>query len=148
MLSPRLAALLAASLLAAPALAKDPYAKPAVACEMRFNLSGWSVFYRTASGQGTITCSNGQRATVALDVKGGGVTFGRSEVAGGHASFTPVRDIRDLYGSYAQAEAHAGATRSAGASVMTKGPVSMSLAGTGEGVDLGISFGRFKISPR
>lgn len=41
-------------------------------CEMTFSLSGWSAFYKTASGLGTVTCSNGQRMRVKLSAKGGG----------------------------------------------------------------------------
>lgn len=114
-------------------------------CEMEFNLSGWSAFYKTASGEGTITCDNGQKAKVTLSSKGGGITFGRSKIKDGKAEFSEVDDISDIFGTYVQAEAHAGASKSAKASAMTKGEVSMSFAGTGEGVDVGISFGKFTI---
>lgn len=114
-------------------------------CEMRFELTGWSVFYKTASGEGTIECDNGQTAEVKLTSKGGGITFGRSRIKDGIGKFTEVDDISDLYGTYVQAEAHAGAAKSAKASAMTKGEVSLSLAGKGEGVDLGIAFGKFTI---
>ena len=29
-----------------------------VKCKMTFNLKGWSAFYKTSSGHGTITCDN------------------------------------------------------------------------------------------
>ena len=51
------------------------------------------------------------------------------------------RYVSELLGSYAQGEANAGVGRSAVAQVLTKGTVSLALAGSGEGVDLGISFG-------
>jgi hypothetical protein len=59
-----------------------------------------------------------------------------------------VRDIREVLGSYATAEAHAGAVRSSKAQVMTKGEVSLALAGTGRGWDLGVAFGKFVIEAR
>ena len=46
----------------------------------------------------------------------------------------------------ASAEAHAGAVKSSKAQAMTKGEVSLALSGTGDGWDLGIAFGKFKIS--
>ena len=114
-------------------------------CEMRFDLTGWSVFYKTASGDGTIECDNGQTANVKLSSKGGGITFGRSRIEDGIGTFTEVDDISDLFGTYVQAEAHAGAAKSAKASAMTKGEVSLSFAGKGEGIDLGVAFGKFTI---
>ena len=118
-----------------------------IKCKMTFNLKGWSAFYKTASGHGTITCDNGQTAKVAIKAKGGGLTFGKSEVIGGTGRFTGARGIDELFGSYAQSEAHAGAGKSADAQAMTKGEVSLALKGTGRGVDLGFSFGKFTITP-
>ena len=46
-------------------------------CKMTYNLKGWSAFYKTATGGGTITCSNGQTARVKIRAKGGGITFGK-----------------------------------------------------------------------
>jgi hypothetical protein len=53
-----------------------------------------------------------------------------------------------VFGDYAQAGAEAGVVKSSQAQVMTKGDVSLALAGTGEGVNLGISAGKFTISRR
>ena len=117
-------------------------------CQMRFSLSGWSVFYKEASGEGTVTCSNGQRMSVAIDAKGGGLTFGKSNIQDGTGEFSGVHDIKDVLGTYASAEAHAGASKSAKAQAMTKGEVSLALAGKGAGWDLGIAFGKFTISGR
>ncbi len=118
-----------------------------IKCKMTFNLKGWSAFYKTSSGHGTITCDNGQSAKVVIKAKGGGLTFGKSEIVGGTGSFTGARNIAELFGSYAQSEAHAGAGRSADAQAMTKGEISLALKGTGRGVDLGFSFGKFTITP-
>jgi hypothetical protein len=114
-------------------------------CQMTYSLSGWSVFYKTASGTGMIRCDNGQTASVTIRAKGGGITFGKTEVIRGTGSFTGVKDIGELFGSYAQAEAHAGVGKSADAQVLTKGKVSLALAGKGRGIDLGVAFGKFTI---
>jgi hypothetical protein len=125
--------------------AEEGKSKAMVDCTMKFNLKGWSAFYKTAKGDGTITCDNGQSARVSINTKGGGLTFGKSEVVGGTGRFSETRSIEELFGSYVQSEAHAGAGKSAMAQAMTKGEVSLSLAGTGQGVDLGFAFGKFTI---
>lgn len=133
------------ALTALAALALPAPAAALTECEMRFDLEGWSAFYRTASGEGTITCTNGQGAEVRIESRGGGVTFGRRQLRDATGKFTPVADIRDLFGAYAQGEAHAGAGKSAAATVVTKGDISLAIAGTGTGVDVGVAFGRFEI---
>lgn len=115
-------------------------------CELRYSLSGWSAFYKTASGSGTISCDNGQTMSVKIRAKGGGLTFGKQRIDDGHGRFTSVRGIGDLLGTYAQGGAHAGVGNSVGAQVVTKGDISLALAGKGEGVDLGVDFGKFVIS--
>jgi len=134
--------------LALPALAEDPYAPKMTSCHIVYNLKGWSVIYKTSKGEGRVTCSNGQTADVAIETHGGGFTVGKSEIVGGKGKFSEVRNIDEIFGTYAAAEAHAGATKSSGAQAMTKGEVSLSLAGTGQGVDLGFSFGGFTIKRR
>ena len=114
-------------------------------CHMKFSLTGWSVFYKTADGSGTITCDNGQSARVKLTSRGGGITFGRSKIKDATGTFTEVDGISEVFGTYVQSEAHAGAGKSAKASAMTKGEVSLSLVGKGQGVDVGIAFGKFTI---
>ena len=116
-----------------------------VECGMTFNLKSWSAFYKTAKGDGTITCDNGQKARVRIRATGGGITFGKSEIIGGTGKFTGARNLEELLGSYAQSEAHAGAGKSADAQAMTKGEVSLALSGTGRGVDIGFAFGKFTI---
>jgi hypothetical protein len=119
-------------------------ATAATKCHMKFSLAGWSAFYKTAEGSGTITCDNGQSARVKLTSKGGGITFGRSKI-NGIGTFTDVGRISELFGTYVQSEAHAGAGKSTKASAMTKGEVSLSIVGKGQGVDVGIAFGKFTI---
>jgi hypothetical protein len=117
-------------------------------CRLTFSMSGWSVFYKTSSGEGTVSCDNGQRLAVRISAKGGGLSFGKSRIDNGTGEFSGVRDIRDVLGSYATAEAHAGATKSTKAQAMTKGDVSLALAGKGSGWDVGVAFGKFVIEPR
>lgn len=124
---------------------KDEGGGKLVECGMTFNLGGWSAFYSTARGDGTITCSNGQKARVKIRTKGGGITFGKSEIIGGTGTFTGARNISELFGSYAQSEAHAGAGKSGDVQAMTKGTVSLALKGTGRGIDIGFAFGKFTI---
>jgi len=116
-----------------------------LACRMTFNLKGWSAFYKTAQGDGTITCDNGQKAKVRIKATGGGLTFGKSEIVGGTGRFTGARSLDELFGSYVQSEAHAGAGKSADAQALTKGEVSLALHGTGRGVNIGFAFGKFTI---
>lgn len=115
-------------------------------CSIAFTMRGWSAFYKSATGSGTITCDNGQSAEVSLRAAGGGLTVGKSKIANGRGKFSEVGGISELYGSYAAAEAHAGMVASSSAQVMTKGIVSLELTGTGQGIDLGFSFGKFTIS--
>jgi len=117
-------------------------------CTMDYSLSGWSVVYSTASGSGTITCDDGASARVGLRAKGGGLTAGKSKISNGHGTFSDVGNISELYGSYASAQAHAGAGESTSAQVVTKGTVSLALSGRGSGIDLGVTFGNFIITPR
>ena len=137
----------AAAVVAVGALASPVQAEGGTVCRMKFNLKSWSAFYKSGKGEGTITCENGQTASVKIRTQGGGITFGKSEIKTGHGTFSEVADIHELFGSYAAAEAHAGAVKSSGAQAMTKGNVSLSIAGTGEGVDIGFAFGSFKITP-
>ncbi len=116
-------------------------------CHMNFSLKGWSLFYKTASGLGKVSCDNGQKMRVRLTLKGGGLTFGKSSIRDGKGVFSGVYDIHEILGSYAMASAHAGAVRSAQAMVLTKGEVSLALSGLGRGWTLGVDFGEFRISP-
>jgi hypothetical protein len=134
-----------AALIALAAPSPIPAAGGPITCKMTYSLRGWSAFYKTASGSGAIACSNGQKAKVKIRAKGGGITFGKSEIVRGTGEFAGARDISELFGSYAQSEVHAGAGKSADAQAMTKGLVSLVLAGKGRGVDVGFAFGKFTI---
>jgi hypothetical protein len=142
------ASLLCLLALGAGVLAAGPARAATTMCEMKFTMHGWAAFYKTASGKGTITCDNGQKMEVNLQAKGGGLTAGKSKVDDGYGKFSEVADIGDLPGTYVQAVASAGAGKSSEASVVTKGDISLALAGHGTGIELGISFGKFIISKR
>ena len=145
---PLRAFLLSLALLAGAGLPAASAHAGEVDCKLSFEMSGWSVFYKTASGTGVVRCDNGQSLAVKVSTKGGGLTFGKSRIENGTGEFSGVRDIREVLGSYATAEAHAGAVKSSKAQVMTKGEVSLALAGTGRGWDLGVAFGKFVIEAR
>jgi hypothetical protein len=115
-------------------------------CRIEFNLKSKAVFYKKGNGSGTVTCDNGQSAKVKIISRGGGLTFGKDEVIGGTGVFSAVDDIGEVFGAYAEAEASAGAQKSAASRAMWKGDVSLALAGTGEGINVGFSFGKFKIT--
>lgn len=133
--------------IAAPAAEAAP-AQKKIDCEMTFSLKGWSAFYKTAKGDGKITCDNGQSFPVTIETKGGGITFGKSEIRDGTGKFSEVVDVNELFGAYAGAEAHAGAVKSTSARALTKGTVSLALSGTGDGWDIGIDFGKFTIEKK
>jgi hypothetical protein len=124
----------------APAQAAD------VECKMKFSMKGWSAVYKTAEGEGTITCNNGETAAVKIKLTGGGLTFGKTEIKDATGKFSDVAKLDDLLGSYAAAEAEAGAAKSSAAMALTKGSVSLAIAGTGEGWNVGISGAKFTIT--
>jgi hypothetical protein len=118
-------------------------------CNLHYDMSGGGAFYKHSTGQGTITCSNGQKLAVKIESKGGGLTFGHSQIKDGTGKFSPVHDIHDLIGGYATAEANAGGgDKASKAQVVTKGSISLALTGRGTGHTLGVSFGSFIISER
>jgi len=115
-------------------------------CSMDFTLKSWSVFYKSGKGSGTVSCDNGQKTSVTLRTKGGGITFGKSHITG-RGEFSPVPNMRDLFGSYSAAEGHAGVVKSASGRALSKGDINLTLTGSGSGADIGFDFGSFKIHP-
>jgi len=137
-----LAAVLALGLAAAVAHGAGP---KKIDCELKYWLAGWSAIYKTAKGEGTITCDNRQSMRVALTLKGGGITFGKTKIDNGHGKFSEVTSINDLLGSYAEAGVEAGAVKATEAKVLTNGTATLALAGKGEGWNIGISGAKFTI---
>ena len=117
-------------------------------CTLHYDMAGGGAFYKHSTGNGEITCDNGQHLAVSIESKGGGLTFGHSEIKDGVGKFSPVADVHDLIGGYATAEANAGAGDASKAQVVTKGSISLALTGKGSGHTLGVSFGSFIISER
>ncbi len=115
-------------------------------CKLKFSLSTWSAIYKHSEGSGMVTCENGKSMRVSIVAKGAGLTVGKSHVDGGTGRFSDIHRISDVLGSYAEAEAHAGVVKSGTAQVLTKGDVSLALAGDGEGVDLGVDIGKFTLT--
>ena len=132
---------------AVPVANAEEKGKGLTLCTMEFDLKGWSLFYATGSGQGSITCDNGQKANVKLKLTGGGLTAGKTAVRNATGRFTEVSDISELYGGWAAAGATAAAGKSAAAGVVTKGDISLTLVGTGTGVQLGFGGAKLTIKP-
>ena len=135
-----IAAIVAAALFAQNASAGE------LSCNLRFNLKGWSAIYKHSTGNGIVRCSDGSSLPVKIEAKGGGLTFGKSNIRDGQGKFSSVNNIHDVIGGYATAEANAAAGDAVKAQIVTKGPISLALSGKGKGVELGVSFGSFIIS--
>lgn len=116
-----------------------------ISCKMSYRLKGWSVAYKQYNGFGDVSCNNGQRARVILESKSLGLSIGVSEIEG-TGQFTELRDIKEVYGTFALLEGHAGAAKSAEGQVLTRGLVSLVLSGVGRGFDIGVTLGGLKIS--
>ncbi|MBD9356701.1 hypothetical protein [Methylomonas albis] len=122
-------------------------AQPLTSCTMTYKLSGWSFVYKQYDGLGNISCSNGQRAQVALASKSIGFTIGKSEIEG-TGVFSEVRNLNEIYGSFVAFEGHAGATKSIDGQLLTRGEISLALSGNGRGIDIGVTLGALTISAR
>jgi hypothetical protein len=114
-------------------------------CLLKFDLKEWAALYESATGTGKIACDNGQAANVSIRSKGGGLSVGKFEIKDGRGSFTDVSSIDELFGKYIATERDAAAKKAADAWVMTKDKVSLALAGTGKGWELGFSVDEFII---
>jgi hypothetical protein len=141
---------LLAVLACALATAGVPQAQAAhreVDCTLQYSLTGWSLVYKHTTGNGRITCDNGQSMPVSVSAKALGVTAGKWHIDHGKGHFTDVSNINETLGRYVQASANAGLVKSGEAQVLTKGPVTLALAGAGAGVNLGVDVGAFNIKP-
>lgn len=134
----------ALSLGSLPAHARD--ADGDIDCKLQYSLTGWSVIYKHTTGRGTVTCNNGQSMHVRVSAKALGLTAGKWHIDHGTGRFSDVHNIHEVLGRYAQASANAGVVKSGEAQVLTKGPVQLALAGSGEGVNLGVDVGEFRIT--
>ena len=65
-----------------------------LSCTLTYEMKGFSAFYKHSEGSGVIHCSNGKSLPVKIEAKGGGLTFGKSEVHG-TGKFAGLSNIRD-----------------------------------------------------
>ena len=126
-------------------LARADAAQANLDCKLHFSMTGWSAIYKHAEGNGIVTCEDGSSMRVFIEAKGGGLTAGKSRIDNGTGRFSDVRTIDDVLGSYAEGEAHVGVVKSGTVHLLTKGTVSLALAGAGEGVDIGVDIGKFSL---
>jgi hypothetical protein len=114
-------------------------------CKLHFNLSSWSVLYKHAAGTGTINCTDGQSMKVKITANGGGISVGKAKVKDGVGNFTGLANLADATGTYAQGDASFGMFKNGDAQILTKGPLTLTIAGAGRGFGMGVSVGAFKI---
>jgi len=114
-------------------------------CKLHFNLSSWSVLYKHAAGTGTINCTDGKALKVKITANGGGLTVGKAKVKDGIGNFTGLNNLDDAIGTYAQGDAAFGVWKNGDAQILTKGPLTLTIAGAGRGFGMGVSVGAFKI---
>jgi hypothetical protein len=117
-----------------------------VGCRLMFATNEWSAVYASASGTGEVACDNGKFMPVIISAKGVGLTAGKWEIQQGKGRFTQVGDIDDTLGSYFGLSANIGLAKAGTAQVFSKGGVSLTLTGTGQGFDIGISINSFTIT--
>lgn len=119
---------------------------PELKCKLSFSLSGWSAIYEHAEGKGVVTCDDGSTLAVHISARGGGLTAGKWQIDDGVGTFSDVHQLSDILGRYASGGAQAGVVKSSEAQVLTKGTVSLALAGHGQGIDLGVALGEVTLS--
>ena len=115
-------------------------------CSLTYTMKGWSAFYKTYKGTGVVSCPSGQRANVNVSLRGGGFTFGASEITDGKGRIRGVTNISDIYGGAFALGGHAGFSKSVEGRWIPKGSRTITLSGKGRGYDLGFSMGGFNIS--
>jgi len=137
--------LIAFFLLAGLSVGAQAHAGNELTCKLRFDLSSWSLIYKHVSGKGVVTCDDGQTMKVKLEARGGGLSVGHSQITDGNGAFTSLHSILDVPGTYADVTAQA-LLKAGDAQVLTKGTVSLAIAGVGHGVEMGITLGELTIS--
>lgn len=121
----RLSTLSGVALLAALAAAAGSVsATETTTCELTFEAADWSTQYRAARGAGIVRCADGRSLPVRVSIKGSDRAL---RISAGAASFSGVRDPRDVIGAYAADGHDAGPHRS-----MRKGGVQLRVTATGE----------------
>ena len=141
MKTPLIVALLLSGLIAAP----HAHAAEELDCKLHFSLSSWSLIYKHVSGKGVVTCSNGQSMRVKLEARGGGLSIGSSRIDDGNGQFSALHAISEIPGTYADVNATT-VIKAGDAQVLTKGVVSLAIAGVGHGLEMGITLGELTVS--
>ena len=112
-------------------------------CTLKFYLSTWSVVAKHSEGSGIVKCEDGATMRVHIVAKGASLA-GKAHVDGGTGRFSPLRSLAEILGSYDGASD--AKTTSSSDLVLTKGAVSLAIAGTGEGVDLRVDVGELTLT--
>jgi hypothetical protein len=116
-----------------------------LSCDLKFAAKSWSVIYERVEGSGTVTCEDGSTLPVTISAKGLGITAGKWKINEGKGKFTHVDSINDVLGEYLSVSGNVGVGKAGTAQVLTKGKVSLALAGKGDGFDIGVAINDFKI---
>lgn len=132
------------ALLAVPCVAAAEGRK--LDCTLSFTSEEWSAMYVSSTGTGTVECEDGSSLPVTIRAKGLGITAGKWKITRGKGNFTHVGAIDEVLGSYLSLGADAGVVKSGTAKLLSKGEVTLALAGKGEGFDIGIAVTEFTIA--
>ena len=127
------------------ALAED---RAGLECTIRFQLSGWSAIYERVDGTGIVACSDDTAMPVVVQAPGAGFRVGQPKITNGTGRFAQVRQISDVFGTYAQGDVQTGVVKSSETGLLTNGKVSLGLAVKREGDDFGVGIARFTIRPQ
>lgn len=134
----------ALALLALPCMAAAEGGK--LDCTLSFTSEEWSAMYASSIGAGTVECEDGTTLPVTIRAKGVGIAAGKSKITRGKGNFTHVGAIDEVLGSYLSLGADAGMVKAGTAKLLSKGKVTLALAGKGEGFDIGIAITEFTIA--
>ncbi|NOQ17399.1 MAG: hypothetical protein GQ581_10105 [Methyloprofundus sp.] len=132
-------------LLSVAILMSCSYAAQAMDCNITYNLKGWSAFYKTATGTGMLSCSNGQSANVKLNLKGGGFTIGVIDITAGKGKVFGVKSINDVFSGHFTMGAHAGFIKSVEGRLVPHKTGVLRMHGKGTGYNIGFYLGALKI---
>jgi hypothetical protein len=134
----RILAVVLAIVWAGTAVAED---EKTISCNLNFSMVAWAALIKSGSGEGRITCTNGDEIEVTLKSGGIGLAAGKIEITNGHGEFSAVRNVDDLFGTYSGASRAGGVgTTAGGAAGLVKGDVALGLYGSGHGIGIS-SFG-------
>lgn len=114
-------------------------------CKLTFSAKSWSAIYERVEGTGTVACKGGATMAVTISAKGLGITAGKWKITDGKGAFSHVATIDDVLGDYLSVSGNVGVGKAGTAQALTKGKVSLTLAGKGEGFDIGVAINDFKI---